>query len=129
VATRPYDLKNWHEDFSSFAQHLYSYESRVLPPTYLTNIKGHFQAQHPKEAEFLFRRVCAMIRFLAKNIDAFAVGGIAMPASTGINVGPAVRFSLWIYFIADDQKFDPDPDPQAVLELAELVAKSSLVGA
>jgi hypothetical protein len=129
VATRPYDLENWHEDFSFFAQHLYPYESRVLPPTYLANIKERFQAQHPEEAEFLFPRVCAMIRFLAKNIDAFAVGGIPMPASEGINMGPAVRFSLWIYFIADDQKFDPEPDPQAVLELAELVAKSGLVEA
>jgi hypothetical protein len=127
VATRPYTLENWNKNFFFFTQYLYPHESRVLPPTYEAHIEEYFQAQHPKEAEFLFARVSAMIRFLAKNIGAFAFAGTPTPASEGIDMGPAVRFSLWLYFLADGQKFDPEPDPQAVLELGELAAKSGLV--
>jgi hypothetical protein len=128
MATHPYSLENWHEDFCFFAQHDYQHISRNLLPEHLAEIKEHFRREYPEEAEFLFHRVSALVSFLAKNIDAFAVNGTAMPASEAVNISPAVRFALWIYFIADDKKFDPEPDAQAVLELAEMVAKARYSG-
>jgi len=69
-----------------------------------------------------------MMNFLVKSIDSFTVGGIAMHTSEAVDISPALWFALWMFFIAEDVKFDPDPDPQEVLDLAEAVADSGLHG-
>jgi hypothetical protein len=128
MAARTYSFDDWQRDFTFLTRYVYPSESGYFPPDYLAEIREHFQKHYPEEAPFVFGRLSAMFPFLVKNIDAFTVGGIAMRTFEAAEISPALWFALWMFFIAEEEKFDPDPDPRAVLELAETVDAAGLFG-
>jgi hypothetical protein len=125
MAPRRYSLEDWESDFV-FLTNVCWCEYGYFPRDYTAEIQGHFREHYPSEAEFLFLRVSAMLTFLVKRVDAFIAAGLAMRTFEFVEMSPALRFALWMFFIAEDVKFDPDPDPQKVLELAEAVLDSGL---
>jgi hypothetical protein len=70
-----------------------------------------------------------MLSFLVANIRSFTIGGIAKITSESVEISPSLRFALWVFFGSPgDDTFDPNPDPQKVLEIAEDADADGLFG-
>ncbi len=121
MAAGSYDFDDWERDFDFLEKYVYQSESGHIPSDYLREIEAYFQKQHhPEDAAFRFQRVSSMLSFLVANINSFTVGGIATITSESVEIGLSLRFALWIFFGSpENDKFDPNPDPQEVLDLAE----------
>ncbi len=116
-----YDLSDWESDFFFLSRYVFRSESGYFPPDYEQEIKEHFEKDHPQSAEFRLRRTLAALRFLISNLDSFKVGGLAQePPDEAVQISDSLWFALWMIFCEpDEENFDPNPDPQKVVEIAE----------
>jgi hypothetical protein len=115
-----YPLSDWLDDFDNLARYVYPCESGYVPEDYLREIEAYFQKHHSKDAAFRVDRASSMLRFLVANIQSFTVGHIAMLTTQEVEISLGLRYALWVFFgEPDDVEFNPDPDPQQVLEVAE----------
>jgi len=120
MAAGSYEFSDWESDFYFLERYVYLSESGYVPPDYLQEIKTYLQEHHPEDAAFRFQRFSSMLSFLVANIRSFTVGGIAKITSESVEISPSLRFALWVFFGSPgDDTFDPNPDPQKVLEIAE----------
>lgn len=116
-----YDLPDWESDFFFLSRYVFRSESGYFPPDYEQEIKAYFQKEYPLSAELRLRRTLAALRFLISNLDSFKVGGLAQePPNEAVVISESLWFALWFIFcLPDEENFDPNPDPQKVVDIAE----------
>lgn len=121
MAAENYDLSDWESDFFFLSRYVFRSESGYFPPDYEKEIKEHFEKDDPENSTFRLRRALAAIRFLISNLDSFKVGGLAQePHNEAVVISESLWFALWAVFcMPNEENFDPKPDPQKVVEIAE----------
>jgi hypothetical protein len=130
MAELTYDFEVWEDDFSFLAAYVMLSQSEHIPPDSLREIEAYFQKFHaPAEvAAFRFQRFSSMVRFLNPNIDAFTVGGLVMMRAELAEINLSLRIALWTFFgMPKDENFNPEPDPQEVLNIAESVNEDDFI--
>lgn len=116
-----YDFEDWESDFAFLGRYVFSSESSDIPPDYVREIEAYFRENYAEaDAAFRSERALAALRFLISNIQSFTVSGMAKITEERVELSDSLRYSLWSAFcLPDSEHFDPNPDPQKILEDAE----------
>jgi hypothetical protein len=129
MAAGSYDFEDWERDFEILAVYVFPSESGRIPEDYLREIEAYFQKHHPEDSDFRFQRASSMLSFLVANISNFNVRGLAMVTADEVRISDSLRFALWVFFGSpQEDKSNPNPDPQEVAKIAEDADADGLFG-